>query len=108
MAYKEDLKRLMDARAEAREKVAKIYPYDMKGNIVCHMNQISFDNKLSNLAIISRSDHAKLCSLLRSHKIPKGKESKRFALRLRSIGEIDMIYPLSKKNSICIEGFVLP
>lgn len=103
---RKDLKEIEDARAAARRKIKLYRPDEIKGNVVCHLDQDTFNNSLHNLAIMSKSDHVRLCALLRHHKIPKGKISKQFAMALRSIGKIKMIYPIKiKKISLC--GFKL-
>ena len=100
-----DLKEVEDARAAARRKVKTIYPdYVLEGNVVCHLDQHTLNNDLRNLAIMSKSNHTKLYALLRHYKIPKGKISKKFALALRSMDIIQMIYPLKK---LSLYGFKL-
>jgi len=102
---RKDLKEVEDARAIARRKVGAIYPdYILEGNVVCHLDQHTLNNDLRNLAIMSKSDHMRLYALLRHYKIPKGKISKQFALTLRSMDVIQMIYPLKK---LSLYGFKL-
>ena len=98
-------KNISKARAEAREKVAKFHPYMMEKNVICHLDQDSFNNNLCNLAIMSRTSYSKLLALLRWHKIPKGRMSKKFALGLRSKGEIGMIHPIKERKRSCVVGF---
>lgn len=103
---RKDLKEIEDARAAARRKINLYRPDELRGNVACHLDQNTFNNDLRNLAIMSKSDHVRLCALLRHHKIPKGKISKQFALALRYIGKIKMIHPIkNKKLSLC--GFKL-
>ena len=100
-------KLLRDARMAARKKVIFIRPNDVIGNVVCCLDQNSFNIDLRNLAILSRSGHSRLQALLRHYKIPKGKASKRFAIKLRSEGMIEMIHPIRKevKKRYVIAGF---
>lgn len=94
---RKDLKEIEDARAAARRRVKTIYPdYVLEGNVVCHLDQHPLNNDLRNLAIMSKSNHMKLVSILRCNKIAKGKVSKKFALALRSMDVIQMIHPLKK------------
>ena len=105
---RKDEKLVEDARAKARKKVERVSLTDLKGHVICHLDQISLNNDLRNLAIMSRSNHARLQSLLRHHKVPEGKASKQFAFTLRSAGIIEMEHPVRKMRGpkhVKIQGF---
>ena len=104
---RKDLKGVEDARTKARRKVALIYPNELKGNVICHLDRNSLNSDLRNLAIMSRSDHMRLHTFLRKYKIPKGRASKKFALKIKSKEWIDMIYPIKKKSCV-MYGFNVP
>ena len=103
----EDERKLKDVRMAARKKVRSIRPNDVIGNVVCCLDQNTFNIDLRNLAVLSRRGHSRLQALLRHYEIPKGEASKKFALWLKSEGMIEMIHPIKKevKKPYVIAGF---
>ena len=95
-----EAKKLKDARTAARRKVEKICPHQIKGNVVCCLDQYTLNISLHNLAILSKSSHSRVQAMLRHYKIPKGKASKKFIMKLRSEGLLEIIYPIKKQRFI--------